>query len=136
MKLIRLFYSRMTLFLIAASALLVIAAQGVPEFGTLEEFLVWVGVGGGSMVLAGLVVAYFLENMKWWHPLPRWIKILTPIVLSGVFAIVANSMMALDLLTFIPPIFQTILLMLIGWLFSQIGYRSIKEGSYGESARG
>lgn len=136
MKLISLFYRRMTLVLIAVFALLIIAAQGeIPEFSTLEQFLVWVGTGGGSMILAGLVVAYFLENLAWWHNLPRWVKLITPIVLMGIFGVIAQSVITLDLLTFIPAPVQMILLMLIGWLFSQLGYRSIKGGNYAASAR-
>lgn len=136
MKLIRFFYKRLILILIMIGAFLVIAAQGdIPEFGTLEEFFVWVGTGAGSMVLAGLVMAYLLENITWWHDLPRWVKLIAPIILAGVFGVVAQSVITLELLTFIPPMAQVILLMLIAWLFSQLGYRSIKEGDYAASAR-
>ncbi len=71
MKLIRMFYDRIWLFTMAIMALLSIAAQGdIPEFGTLEELIVWIAAGGGSMILAGLVVAFLLENFAWWHKLP------------------------------------------------------------------
>ena len=136
MNLIRLFYKRIVLFLIMVFVLLVIAAQvDVPDFSTLEEFLVWIGTGAGSMVLAGLVMAYLLENFAWWHDLPRWVKLIAPIVLAAIFATLAQSVIVLDLLTFIPPPAQVLLLMMIMWLFSQIGYRSIKDGVYAASAR-
>jgi len=136
MSLIRLFYKRITLFLIMVGVLLIIAAQGdIPDFGTLEEFFVWVGTGAGAMVLTGLVMAYLLENFAWWHDLPRWVKLIAPIILSAVFATLAQSVIVLDLLTFIPAPAQIVLLMMIAWFFSQIGYRSIKEGNYAESAR-
>ena len=136
MKLIRRFYARMVLYLILVGTLLVIAAGGdVPEFGTLGEFFVWVGTGGGAMVLAGLVMAYLLENITWWHDLPRWLKLITPILLAAIFGFTAQSVIVLDLLLFIPAPMQMILLMLIAWLFSQLGYRSIRDGNYAASAR-
>ena len=136
MNLIRLFYKRITLVLIMVGVLLVIAAQGdIPDFGTLEEFFIWVGTGAGSMILAGLVMAYLLENFAWWHDLPRWLKLIAPIILSAVFATLAQSVIVLDLLIFIPAPAQIVVLMMIMWLLSQLGYRSIKEGPYGESAR-
>lgn len=133
---IRLFYKRISLFLIMIGVLLIIAAQGdIPDFGTLEEFFVWIGTGAGSMILAGLVMAYLLENFAWWHNLPRWVKLIAPIVLAAIFATLAQSVIVLDLLTFIPAPAQVLLLMMIMWLFSQIGYRSIKEGPYAASAK-
>ena len=136
MSLIRLFYKRITLFAIMVGVLLVLAAQGdIPDFGTLEEFFIWVGTGAGAMVLTGLVMAYLLENFAWWHDLPRWLKLIAPIVLAAIFGALAQSVIVLDLLTFIPAPAQVVILMLIAWLFSQIGYRSIKEGNYAESAR-
>lgn len=133
---IRLFYSYIFLFMIALLALLVIAAQGeVPEFSTLEELLVWVGTGAGSMVLAGLVLAYLLENMIWWHGLPRLVKLAAPILFTSVFGGLAQFVIVADLLTYIPPIAHTVILTLVGWLFSQLGYRSIKEGDYAASTK-
>jgi xanthine/uracil permease len=136
LKLVRLFYQRIWLYTLGALVLLSIAAQGdVPEFGSLEEFLVWVGAGGGGMVLSGLVIAYFLENLAFWHGLPRAVKLIVPIALAGLFGFLAQSVLAAELLTMVPPVVQGVVLMLIGWLFSQIGYKSIKEGDYAASAR-
>jgi len=136
MKVIDRFYRHFWISLIALSALLLIAAQGdVPEFSSLQQFLLWIATGGGAMVLAGLVVAYLLENLAFWHNLPRVVKLLAPIVIQGIIGVVAQSAITLDLLSYIPPQFQAVLLMMIGWLFSQIGYRRIKEGNYGDSAR-
>ncbi len=73
MKLIRLFYRRMTLVMIAVFALLIIAAQGdIPEFSTLEQFLVWVGTGGGSMILAGFAEPF--SRMKTENRSNDWIS--------------------------------------------------------------
>lgn len=133
---IRLFYRYIFFFVIAILALLVIAAQGeLPEFSTLEELLVWIGTGAGAMVLSGLTLAYLLENMTWWHGLPRLVKLAVPILLTSVFGGLAQYVIVADLLTYIPPIAHTVILTLVGWLFSQLGYRAIKEGDYAASAK-
>lgn len=133
---IRLFYRRIFLVMIAVLGLFVIAAQGeVPEFSTLEELLVWVGTGAGAMVLSGLVLAYLLENMTWWHGLPRLAKLAVPILLTTGFGALAQFVIVADLLTYIPPIAHTVILTLVGWLFSQLGYRAIKEGNYAARAK-
>lgn len=129
---IRLFLS---LLIITVLLLPLIAAAQMEDFGSLEEVVVWIISGGGSMVLAGYVIAYLLENVPAWHDLPRWIKVLVPIALAGLFGFVAQSVLALELMTGVPPIVKSVLLMAINWLFSQRAYAGIKEGSYGESAR-
>ncbi len=125
----------MRLILIASLALTVIAAVQPEEFGSLEELLVWIVGGGGAMILAGYVVAYFLENLAFWHDLPRTVKVLVPLALAGVFGFAAQSVLALELLPLMPPIVQSVLLMLINWLFSQRAYAGIKSGSYAAGAR-
>lgn len=136
MKLIRMFYARIWLYMLAIVALLSIAAQGdIPEFGTLEELIVWIAAGGGSMILAGLVVAYFLENFGWWHNLPTKVKLVIPMALAAVFGFAAQSLLALEVLTLIPPTLQGVLLTLIAWLAGQVGYKSIKSGAYAASAQ-
>jgi len=127
---------RFVLLLIASLTVMLIAAtQG--DFSDLEEVLAWIISGGGSGVLAGYVIAYLLENWSGWHAptFPRWIKVLTPIALTGLFAFTAQSVMALGGLASVPPFMEQILLWAINWLFSQKAYRGIKEGVYGDSAR-
>jgi len=103
------------------------------DFGTLVEVLTWLTTRGGAMVLAGYVVAYFFENMSWWHGLPRWVKIVVPILLAGIFSIAATSILALGLVNEVPPQYQALLLALINWLFGQIAYRGLREDSYGKT---
>ncbi len=125
-----------TLVIALISVLFIIAAQDPPEFGTLEEVIVWMIEGGGSMVLAGYIIAYVLENIQAWHNLPVVVKKLVPWALAGIIGFIGRTVLVADLLAYIPPIIQSVLLMLIGWLFSQIAYKGVKEGSYGESTRG
>ena len=111
------------------------AAQGVPEFGSLEEFLLWVFQGGGSMILSGFIVAYFLENLTFWHNLPIFVKKFTPWVLAALLGLGAQAVLLGNLLDYVPASFQVLILTLIAWLFSQIAYKGIKEGGYGASTR-
>lgn len=122
---------------LAAAALLLIAAQTAPgSFGSLEEVLIWVAVGGGAMALWGYIQAYLLENVPAWHGLPHWVKVLVPIVIAGVFGIAAEGLLALDLLAYVPPAVKAVLLAAINWIFSQRAYKGIKASAYAASARG
>lgn len=102
------------------------------SFGTLEELLVWVVAGGGAMILAGYFVAYFLENLAFWHTLPVWIKTVVPLALAGLFGFVGSSLLSLDVLTLIPPSVQALILMLVNWVFGQRAYMGTKGKAYGK----
>lgn len=102
------------------------------SFGTLEELLVWVVAGGGAMILAGYFVAYFLENLAFWHGLPVWIKTVVPLALAGVIGFVGSSLLSLDVLKIIPANVQGLVLMLVNWVFSQRAYMSTKGKAYGK----
>lgn len=97
------------------------------QFQTLVEVVTWIAAGGGAMVVAGYVVAYFLANLPFFQNLPRWVKLITPIVLAGLLAVGAQSVLTLGLLDMVPPQVQALLLLLIGWLASQKAYRGIKS---------
>ena len=111
------------------------AFQDAPDFGSLEEFLMWVLEGGGAMLLAGYVVAYFLENLTFWHNLPLFVKKFTPWVLAALLSLGAKAVLLGDLLSYIPAIIQTVILTFIAWLFSQIAYSRLKEGGYADSTK-
>ena len=133
MKILRL---RLVLLAIAFTLFIFgMAAQGTPEFGSLEELLLWVLQGGGAMVLAGFIVAYLLENFAFWHNLPTFIKKFTPWVLAALLGLGAKAVLLGDLLSYVPAILQSVILMFVAWLFSQIAYKGIKEGEYAESTR-
>jgi hypothetical protein len=133
MKMLRL---RLAILVIALTLFIFgMAFQGVPEFGSLEELLMWVLEGGGAMLLAGYVVAYLLENLAFWHNLPLFVKKFTPFVLAALIGLGAKAVLLGDLLSYIPASIQVLILMLVGWLFSQIAYKGIKEGGYAASTR-
>jgi hypothetical protein len=102
------------------------------SFGTLEELLVWVVTGGGAMILAGYFVAYFLENLAFWHTLPVAIKTIVPLAIAAVLGFVGSSLLSLDVLKIIPPNVQALVLMLVNWVFNQRAYVGIKDRQYGK----
>lgn len=104
-------------------------------FESLEAILIWIIAGGGSMWLVGHVEAYLLENWAGWHRLSRWVKTLFPILMAAVFGIIAQSLLAFDVIASVPPALGMALLAAINWLFSQKAYMGIKEGAYAEKAR-
>ena len=101
------------------------------SFGSLDELLVWVVAGGGAMALAGYFVAYFLENLAFWHSLPTWLKTVVPLAIAGVLGFVGNAVLSLNLLPAIPANVQALALMLINWVFSQRAYMGTKGKAYG-----
>ena len=126
---------KIAIFALVYSALFLIAARALQEFGALEEVFVWIVVGGGAAILTGYVLAYLLENFAWWHSLPTWLKRLVPLVLAAVFGIVAQTVLDLGLIGLIPPEIQTFILMLVNWLFNQRAYAGIKDSTYAKNAK-
>ncbi len=109
--------------------------QGDWAFESLEAMIIWIIAGGGSMWLVGNVEAYLLENWAGWHSLPRWTKTLFPILLAAIFGIIAQSLLAFDVIASLPPAIGMALLAAINWLFSQKGYISAKKEGYAAAAR-
>lgn len=123
----------LVLALVLTSLFLVAFQTG--DFGSIEDFLIWIAVGGGSMVLAGAVVALLLENWKAWHTFPRWVKLIVPIVLAGVFGIGAQLLLALEVPALIPATYSSIVLIMLNWIAGQWQYMKVKDGVYANSAR-
>ena len=127
---------RLLLLALVWSSLFLLAFRPLlQEFDSLEAVLTWIVLGGGATALTGAVMAYLLENWAGWHPLPRWVKTLFPILMSGILGMMAQAVLGFELLTSVPPSIQAILLMLVNWFSSQRSYKGIKDSSYGTSAR-
>lgn len=105
------------------------------DFDSLEGLLIWIVSGGGAMILVGYVEAYLLENWAGWHGLSRWIKTLFPIVMAALFGIIAQSLLAFNVVEGVSPAVGAIILTLINWIFSQRGYISAKSAGYAGAAR-
>jgi len=107
----------------------------IESFGSLSEVLVWIATAGGAMWLFGLIEARLLENWVFWHSLKPWIKKIVPIVIAGGLSVVAQSVITVDILQFVPESVSVILLAAINYYFSQREYQTIKDSGYGVSAR-
>ena len=133
LPLIFLLLSLPLLFFIVAA---VLPADDVPaSFASLSDLLIWIGTGGGAMVLAGYVNTFLLENWAKWHAFPRWVKITFPLLMAGLFGVLAQSFIALDIVTQLPEVISIVLLAAINWVAGQLAYKNIKDSSYGVSAR-
>jgi hypothetical protein len=105
------------------------------DFESLEAVLIWIIAGGGSMWLVGYVEAYLLENWAGWHGLPRWTKTLFPILMAAIFGVIAQSLLAFDVIASLPPAIGMLLLAAANWIFSQKAYISAKKEGYANAAR-
>lgn len=105
------------------------------DFESLEAVLVWIISGGGAMFLVGYVEAYLLENWAGWHKLSRGIKTFFPIIMASLLGVIAQSLLAFDVLEGIPPAIGMLVLTMVNWIASQKAYRGIKEGDYAAAAK-
>lgn len=104
------------------------------NFDSLSAVLVWIA-GVGGMVLFGVIKARVLENWVAWHNFPAWVKKYTPALVAGLFALLANLALDFGLAGYIPEYVASILLFGINYLAGQKTYESIKDSTYGASAR-
>ncbi|NOR90903.1 MAG: hypothetical protein GQ524_11700 [Anaerolineales bacterium] len=104
-------------------------------FENINELLLWVVSGGGAAILAGLVVAYGLENITAWHTLKPIYKKWIVLVLQAGFAFGAIVLLDLGALSGLPVWASGLILTMVGWLASQVGYARIKDGAYANSTR-
>ncbi len=105
------------------------------DFDSLEAVLIWIISGGGSMLLIGYAEAYLLENWAGWHKLGRGIKTFFPIIMAALLGVIAQSLLAFDVVSGIPPAVGMLLLTVINWISSQKGYISAKNAGYASAAR-
>lgn len=124
---------RLFVFFLLLSTIFILAFQ-VGEFSTIEEVLIWIAVGGGSVVLAGAVVSLLLENWKAWHNFPRLLKVAIPVILAGVIGTFAQTLLAIEAPALIPPAYSSLILVMLNWLSGQWQYMRVKDGAYAKSA--
>ena len=104
-------------------------------YENLTDVLIWFAVGGGAMWLWGVVLARILENWIFWHKLQPWVKKIVPIIFAGFIGIAAESLIAVDIVQYIPESAAAVILALLNWYFSQREYGAIKDSTYAAGAR-
>jgi len=104
------------------------------NFDSLSAVLVWVA-GAGGMVLFGVIKARVLENWVAWHNFPVWIKKSAPMLVAGIFAMIANLSLDFGIIGYIPDAVATFLLFGINYLAGSVTHQNIKDSTFGASAR-
>ncbi len=125
---------RLFVFLMLLFTFFILAFQ-TAGFGSIEELLIWIAAGGGSVFLAGAVISLLLENWKAWHNFPRWVKVTIPVILAGVIGTFAQSLLALEAPALIPPAYASLILVMLNWLSGQWQYMKVKDGAYAKTAQ-
>jgi len=104
-------------------------------YENLTDVLVWFAIGGGAMWLFGIVEARLLENWTFWHTMKSWIKKLVPIAFAALVGFLAQALISVDIVQYIPESMSVVILAAINWYFSQHEYQAIKNTSYAEATR-
>jgi hypothetical protein len=125
---------RLFIFFLLLCTFFILAFQAA-GFGSIEELLIWIAAGGGSVFLAGAVISLLLENWKAWHNFPRWVKVIIPVILAGVIGTFAQTLLALEAPALIPPAYASLILVMLNWLSGQWQYMKVKDGAYARSAQ-
>lgn len=107
----------------------------IPEFASLLELLQWLAFGGGAVIVVGMFVTRFLENLAFWHNLPHYVKVFVPIALVAIVSAFAEYAIVADLLAFIPDWVETLFLTLLGWLTTQKVLEGLNSRGYASSAK-
>jgi len=105
------------------------------DFSDLNDVLVWFAVGGGSMWLWGVILARVLENIVFWHNLKPWIKKLVPMAFAAGIGFLAEALISVDIVQYIPESVAVIVLAGINYYFSQHEYQKVKDSNYASSTR-
>ena len=97
----------------------------------LRVVLTWLS-GAGAIYLAGVVVAYLVENWPAWHVFPSWVKFVLPIIFSVGVSLGASALLGQpDFLEVIGPYFTLVVTIILAWLGTQNGYMKAKAMRYG-----
>ncbi len=105
--------------------------QQLPDWGSLEEVLLFL-VAGGSAAVVAVLFSFLAENFEFWHKINSTLKLVLSLVLSIVIGAGAYYLLALpDLISFIQPYYALIVTIVLAWLGSQLAYIKAKASGYG-----
>ena len=104
-------------------------------FLSMNDILVWIVLGGGAAIIFGLLSARFLENLVFWHNLPKWVKRIVPVIGAGLIGILAQSLIAVNIGQYIPEWVAAMIIAAVNLYYNQKEYGAIKDTGYAESAR-
>ena len=114
------------MFLILFSSFL----QELPNWGDLNQVLLWLVAGGSAVVVAALF-SFLAENFEFWHKIPKNGKLIISLVLSILIGAGAYYFLSLpDVITLIQPYWALVVTIVLAWLGSQYAYMKAKSSGY------
>ena len=119
------------MYLLLVVSYLVSFLQQLPDWGSLEEVLLFLVAGGGAIVVA-FFFSWLAENFEFWHKWNSKLKLILSLVLSIGIGAGAYYLLALpELISLIQPYYALIVTIILAWLGSQIAYMKSKASAYG-----
>ena len=104
--------------------------QELPNWGDLNQVLLWL-VAGGSAVIVAALFSFLAENFEFWHKIPKNGKLVISLVLSILIGAGAYYLLSLpDVITIVQPYWALFVTMLLAWLGSQYAYMKAKDSGY------
>lgn len=105
------------------------------DFTNLKVALEWLAGVGGPFVV-GVMMSWLIENWKGWHTLPRWVKVVAPMLASVVIAVAATLIGQQEqFISETSPYFRLVMQAILTYVGTQKGYIEAKKADYGRTAR-
>jgi hypothetical protein len=109
--------------------------QQLPDWGNLEEVLLFLAAGGSAVAVAALF-SFLAENFEFWHKISAKGKLILSFVFSIAIGAGAYYLLSLpDLISFVQPYYALVVTIVLAWLSSQYAYMRIKASGYAAKTR-
>ena len=104
--------------------------QELPNWGDINEVLLWI-VAGGAAVVTNALLSFLAENFEFWHKFTKNLKLLISLVVSVAIGAGAYYLLSLpDIITFMQPYWVLVVTIVLAWLGSQYAYMKAKAAGY------
>jgi hypothetical protein len=106
------------------------------EWNDLASVLTYLATGGAAFAV-NYFLAFIPENWTWWHKLNSQIKFFIPVIVSILVAVGAQLMLdnLPNVITLVQPYWTIIVMTIVAWGGSQIGYLKTKNTDYALKAK-
>ena len=105
--------------------------QQIPDWGSLEEVLLFL-VAGGSAIAVAAFFSFLAENFEFWQKISALGKLILSLVFSIAIGAGAYYLLSLpELISLVQPYYALIVTIILAWLGSQVAYMKTKTSSYG-----
>lgn len=104
--------------------------QELPNWGDVNEVLLWI-VAGGAAIIVNALFSFLAENFEFWHKLTKNLKLLLSLVFSIAIGAGAYYLLSLpDVITIIQPYWALLVTIVLAWVGSQFTYMKLKASGY------